>query len=231
MRKILFKLILLIIFIFILIKLTNLIFPKYLDKKLDEFLKEKKMGKTVEMKITSPISNILKGKIDLEIKAKNIKVKDLNLEYVKTKFKDISIDLPEFFKRRKIKIKSIKAEDVEIKITEEDLQDYLRKEKGFENFEVELTPENAKVSGKVNFLGLDLDVSISGKFEIVENDKLRFKGGKIKISKYTLPAHLTEEIIKKTKPEVDLSEMKIPINLKEIKIKEGYLEIKAEIKT
>lgn len=187
-------------------------------------MKEKKFSEKVETKLTSSFSQLLKDKISLEMKTKN-----LDLESVKAKFKNIDIELPEFFKRRKIEIKSIKAEDVEIKIAEEDLEKYLTREKGFENFKVDLEPNIVKISGKIDFLGLKLDVSVCGNFEIVEKEKIRFRGKKIKISNYTLPANFTEEILKNIKPEVDLSSLNIPLNLKEIKIRRGYLQIRANI--
>jgi hypothetical protein len=211
------------------VKIFNIFFPKYLNKKIESFLKKEKFAEKVETKINSSISNLLKGKIDLEIKAKNLKVKDLNLKSLKGKFKEINFDFPEFFRKREIKIKSIKAEDVEIKITEEDLESYLNKEDSFKNFKLSLEPDIARISGKVNFLGRDLDVVILGKFEISEKQKIKFKGKQIKISKYILPSNLTQEIMGKISPEVDLKSLKIPLNLKKIKIKKGYLQIEASI--
>lgn len=228
MRRFLFKLIILLFVIGGLYILSEVFLPDLIGRKISKIIKGKEeVASSVETKVSShPALKIALGRLDkVSIKIKELNTAGLKLKDVKTKLKAVSFDLPGYLRHRKIRVKSIKASDLEIKISESDLNEYLHREKDFRSFKARLTPGKVILKGEVDVLQAPLDVSLEGDFVIEEKNRLRFVGRKLRVSGKRLPDYITRQVIEKTNPIIDLSLLNLPLSLKRVIIGEGYIKI------
>jgi len=228
MRRFLFKIIILLLVIGGLYILSEVFLPDLIGRKISKIIKGKEGVKSsVETKVSShPALKIALGRLDkVSIKIKELNTAGLKLKDVKTKLKAVSFDLPDYLRHQKIRVKSIKASDLEIKISESDLNEYLQRGKDFRDFKARLVPGKVILKGEVEVLGAPLDVSLEGDFVIEEESRMRFVGRKLRVSGRKLPDFITRQVIEKTNPVVDFSFLDLPLSLKRVIIGEGYIKL------
>lgn len=237
MRKFFLRIFLLLIIVVIIVLVVEITVPSFINTFINKKIKEmvfhrEDISQMLKTKIKStPNFKMLLGKIDdLEIKGKDIKIGGLNLQEIKGKLSDVSIDMPSFLSSRKIKINRIETSQIQMEIKEEDLQDYLRQNKDFKDMKIKLKEGEVEIFAEVEILGVKFPATVEGAFRI-EKNLIIFAGEKLKLKGRELPDDLTKSVLKKVKPVIDLSPFSLPLIIKDVGIKEGKMIVKGIIKS
>lgn len=210
--------------------LTAYALPNLLGGKLASYIQKATLAREVGAKISvSPPYKMFLGKIDqVKIHIKDMKFKALNVQDIKAKADSVKFNLKEFLKGNKVKIEKLSASDVEIKINEKDLTKYFQ-EQGMPDMVVQLRPSGAVISDKLEVLGRQMPVSISGNFVLSDSSRLKFQGNKISLGSRSLPSSISRRLLRELTPEVSVDSLGAPVRLKNLTMGDGSLTISGEI--
>jgi len=138
----------------------------------------------------------------------------------------LTIDMDGVRYNKKHEIKSIDNAVFNATVLEPAINHFIRSGEGKKyNMTSKLTDGKIEVRFVPKVLGVHVPVSITGRPEIVNGNKINFVADKASLAKVPLPALVVNKILAKTNPIVDMSTMKIPVTLSSLTIKPGSLAV------
>jgi len=141
-------------------------------------------------------------------------------------FQDVQLDTTKLFRETKIDTISVCNIDMDVIITESDLNTYLidkaRKIKVDEP-RVEIATGQISLSGSAKYSLVKVKFWASGNFEVRDSKQIWFHARKMKLNSMTMPRAFVGSIIKRINPVLNLEKFPFRLNLKEIRIEKGAL--------
>lgn len=122
-------------------------------------------------------------------------------------------------------LKSVDSTDIRATIAEGAMNHYIEESRGSSDLSLTLEADKILVHFKPTIRGYGVPLTISGKAEIVGGDKVNFKADAASLGRLPVPAYVVNKGLDLLNPVIDLSVMKFPVTLKEIRIVKGAAEV------
>lgn len=176
---------------------------------------------------TFPALAVALGRIDLlRIDARNVTVGGLRVQRLFLDARHADIDMGAVLRGGRLGLGRVRRSDVTVILTEDDLNAYLRSRDGIlKAFGIHLRPGVATVTGRVNTLGIKLDITLDGRFVVDGGTRLRYVVDRFKVGGAVVPEVIKEELMKRVDLSVDVAGLPIPVVLREVNVQDGVVYV------
>ncbi|MGM0501208.1 MAG: DUF2993 domain-containing protein [Bacillota bacterium] len=217
-----------VILVIVLIASTEVLLPNYVGNRLENSLKaEVDSYHQLNLEVDSfPALKLLVAAADeVKVTGQDIVVEDLKLEQLKAEF-------------RNLKLKEIAGEwetvrgentELEIIITEKDINRYLiTKEElaAFERIKLDITPQQVILNGIITLFSAEVNLQLTGNFTVVDAQKIVFNSEQLAVENFLVSTSSIQQLKEKLQFELDLTELPLPLEVKEVELAKDRLIIK-----
>lgn len=235
LRKVFSLLLGLVLILLLLVGAAQFLLLPHLDGMLSDAVRREFMlppSSTVEIGFGSAIETY-QGKVDsFRVVANEAKLEGLLIEDVRLDATGIEFNLPKTLITGDAELSRVDYANLSFRVSEEALEDrWARtlKRRGITDVEVDLQGEQLQVSGLVDLKLTRIRVTATGNFEI-DGRKVRLAATEIDVGGTKLGVGEFKEFFSKTirAPLLDLGELKMGVNVKQLEARNGYLLVEAE---
>lgn len=205
----------------------QLLLPMMFARQLKKGLEDQLRANTVEVEVDSfPAFKVFGGQIDkLNIQGQQLVTKkNLEIEQVKAEFTNLR------FKKQDQEWVVTEGQNpfLQLTLTEKAVNDYLAtlpEMKLFEKFQVDLTTDQAVIRGVINFFSTQIQVQLSGDFQVADQEEIIFTSNKLAVENVVVPQEVIDRLKQKLQVELDLTTLPLPLEVTEVKISKDKLEV------
>lgn len=175
------------------------------------------------VKVSGPSEPMLRGKIKhLHIEGDEVQIApSLTVDHLIVDMDDVEADVA------KKQIRRVRQTIFEAHISEDSVNRYMVTTRAAsKDLRVSFGKGTVTVTVYPSFLGIDTEFRITGRPEIVQGSKVRFIADRAMLAKIPVPSFLVNKVLDHVNPVLDLSEMKFPVVLSGMTVKEGAIVIK-----
>ena len=117
-----------------------------------------------------------------------------------------------------------KNTDLSVNISEDSLNKYVNdKYSSFNNFKVNLEPENVHLAGHMDFLDARIKVQLSGKLTLADINEIAFEPGKFSVEEVDIPVSLLKKFVRDLGFTLDLNQYNIPLMVEDLRVSNDQL--------
>ncbi|ACL70391.1 LmeA family phospholipid-binding protein [Halothermothrix orenii] len=204
------------IFLLVLLVVTQVFLPGLAEKKIKEAFKQRVDGVEslrVNLGAFPALKLVIKRADWVEVRGTNLIVNNLPVTSFKSYIEDVRVTDGE--------IRGSNT-DLNIKITEEDINKFIQKNyPSLNNFTIKLLPGQVFMSGKVGFI----NIKLTGKFQVAKVNRVSFVPTGIQIEELQLSSEAIAEVINDKEFSFDFRGLGLPVKVEEVLIKSGEVEI------
>lgn len=200
--------------------LGELFLPSYVEREVERHLRgqvREADGLEIEA-ISFPALKLLFTRADrVFLEADRLDLEGLILRSVDLRYSDVSINSGR-----------LKGENdyIYLEISEESINSYVAENYSrLKNFQLNFTPENVYMEGRLNLLGNEIEVKLSGNLVLRPEDIIAFVPGDLQIDEYRVSEGLIRNISGELDFSFDLNKLRIPLSPEEIRIREGEVHV------
>lgn len=164
---------------------------------------------------------ILKGKIErLEINGTDVRVDP------KLTIRQLYVDMRGVrFNVKTHALKSVEDTSVNAVIAEQAVNHYIGEARGDTTLTVRLEPGKIIAHFVPKVVGVSVPIAVSGTPKIVGGDKVNFEADSAALGRLPVPAPVVNKALDLLNPVLDLSTMKLPVTLREIRLERGQVRV------
>ncbi|MDP2872281.1 MAG: DUF2993 domain-containing protein [Bacillota bacterium] len=182
-----------------------------------------------------PALRLLIGRVDkLTIESRQVKTATLTIDSIAVTVEDIAVNLRSLLTRSGLSVTRNARVGAVIRISEASLRRYvLDNVEGFSDPAVKISADKVAVVGYIRFANRPLLVSVEGRFVAGSGQRVDFVVDRMSMDTEPVPPRLTAAVISALGgPElfIDLERFPVPLELREVKLQEGWLVIEASTK-
>lgn len=222
-----FRIIAAVLIALLLVGLTEVFLPSFLEKRLEKALRQNLPGvKYLRVDIQArPALVTLLGKFHtVEIDAKDFVIRDLPVEAFLLKGRQIRLEPVALYREGRVTIQQAEDLRLTVLLTQAGMNEYFWKHVDpAKRFHIELAPERARLVGGVLLLGRKIDVALNGVFEIRDHTRIAFLPEEFKVEKTVIPRFLLDALLGDRQLVLDLSGLPVPIVIDGVRVEEGQL--------
>ncbi|MFW5999544.1 MAG: DUF2993 domain-containing protein [Halanaerobiaceae bacterium] len=200
--------------------LGELFLPAYVEREVERHLRgqvREADGLEIEA-ISFPALKLLFTRADrVFLEADRLDLEGLILRSVDLRYSDVSINSGR-----------LKGENdyIYLEISEESINSYVAENYSrLKNFQLNFTPENVYMEGRINLLGNEIEVKLTGNLVLQPEDIIAFVPGDLQIDEYRVSEELIRNMAGKLDFSFDLNKLRIPLSPEEIRIREGEVHV------
>ncbi len=192
----------------------------------DQLAKEFDQSQELEVEVSAfPSFKILFGNLDrLEFNAEQLEIDGILLTDVKAEFRAVKVDNS----NDKWEIKRANNTELDFKLSQTNLYNYLRTRNEFDifsEFKLDFLPtQGLFLAGEIKFIDTFF-IQLLGEFEVANNEEIRFVVTELSVEDYRFETELIKPVRDRLTFRLDFSKLPIPLDIKQIEIKEDYLNI------
>lgn len=153
-------------------------------------------------------------------------VDGLILDKAEIDFEDVQLDTTKLIREEKIDPVNVKSINMDVIITEKDLNDFLAvkaQSLKVRNPKVNLNPGKMQLSGSAKYGIVRVNFWAEGGFSVKDSKEVWFHPHKMKLNSMTMPRAFVGSLVKRINPVLNLDKFPFRLNLSEIKIEKGAL--------
>lgn len=207
---------------------SQFLLPRYTAQQLRKSVGEEvDEYKTLEIEINSwpALKLLVKAADQVQIRADEITIDKLRLAELRAKFKNLQLQ------EKNGEWQAIKGENTEldILITEADLNNYLRAQKEldiFEKIKLDITPQQVILKGLISIFNAQVRLQLTGDFTVIKDKKIIFSSDKLAVENFLISTSSIEQLKEKLQFELDLTELPLPLDVREVELAKDQLKIK-----
>ncbi len=205
----------------------QLLLPMMFARQLKKGLEDQLRANSVQVKVDSfPAFELFGGQVDnLNIQGQQLMTKkNLEIEQVKAEFTNLRFQKQD----QQWVVTEGQNPFLQLTLTEEAVNDYLAtlpEMKLFEKFQVDLTTDQAVIRGVINFFSTQIQVQLSGDFQVAEQEKIIFTSNKLAVENVVVPQEVIDRLKRKLQVELDLTTLPLPLEVKEVQVSDDRLEV------
>ncbi|MFW5985080.1 MAG: DUF2993 domain-containing protein [Halanaerobiaceae bacterium] len=217
--KIIYWLVIIFLLVFIVLQLA---LPPYISRDVEKHITDNSQEvNNLEVETRAfPAWKYFYSRADRgSIKADLIKVDGLELREVDSHYRDLYLGSDYI---------SGENTDLHILITEESLNQYIQGHyPELERVQITLQPEQILITGYVTILETEVQIRLSGSFEVRDPDVVVFKPEDIKVEKLLIPQQIIEDFFSEQEFgfAFSLEELNFPLQIEEIVISENEVRL------
>lgn len=121
---------------------------------------------------------------------------------------------------------SVSGSELVIHLTETALNDYLRRQHPSSQPVVRLNNGTVTLKGTLRFLGVPTPIETEGRLEIVGKRRIEFRADQVRLAIDPVPGIGREYIEKQLNPLIDVTRLKLPLQLDSIHIRSGRIVVR-----
>ncbi len=179
-----------------------------------------------------PALRLLLGRVDkLTVESQQVKTATLTIDSIAVTVEDIGINLRGLLSKSGLEVTRNARIGTVIRISEANLRRYvLDNVEGFTDPAVKVFADKVAVVGYIRFANRPFLVSVEGRFVAGSGSRVDFVVDKMSMDTEPVPPRLTAAVISALGgPElfIDLGRFPVPLELREVKMREGWLVIEA----
>lgn len=205
---------------------TQFFLPSYTAEQIANSIKaEVDNYQTVDVKVKSvpALKLLLKSADEVQVQGQNIVIDRLQLASLQAHFKNLKVQ--EEQERQVIAGENTK---LYILLREKALNDYLRTKEEldiFNRIKVDITPQQVILNGAISILDAEVNLQLTGDFVVVKDKKIVFQSDKLAVENFLISTSSIEQLKDKLQFELDLRELPLPLDVRQVKLKSDELEI------
>ncbi|HNV68314.1 MAG TPA: DUF2993 domain-containing protein [Candidatus Ozemobacteraceae bacterium] len=150
----------------------------------------------------------------------------LVVEDAEFEFLDVLLDINKLLREDKIDTVTVKSINMNVRITEADLNAFLRqkaKKIKVDNPKAELKADSITVSGSTKYGFMKVVFWATGNFSVHQAREIYFYARKVKVNGMTMPRGFVGSLVKQINPIMNLDKFPFQLNLQQIRIEPGLL--------
>ena len=221
----------LIIFFLIILLVTavlEIFLPTYYEGRIEKSVKDNVQEYDyLEVDVdTDPAILLLMGRVEYGyIKTTGIRLDEIRIESIEALYHNLR------FINTTEGLKAVEGQNTSFKavLTEKDLNDFLRERYDqFQDLNINLSSSGVTLDLKEEIFGKLVKLTLTGNFQFADEETVRFTPQDLKVQDIEVPKLLLTRIIKAVEFELDLEQLPLPLNLKDIETEEDKLIIEGE---
>jgi uncharacterized protein YpmS len=183
-------------------------------------------AETIEVNVSAfPIYEILWGQVDkVTISGQGLVADGLRYEELEAVFKNLKVNN----QAGEWLVTEGENPSLYLKVNEDDLNQYLSTHPElqiFKQFKVDLTSNQVLITGLVRFLSTDINLQLSGNFEVGSNEQIIFNSEKLAVEDVVIPTQMVEQLKNKLQFKLDLKRLPLPVDVKQVEVNKDRLEV------
>ncbi|MCK8828117.1 DUF2993 domain-containing protein [Natroniella acetigena] len=207
---------------------SQLILPRIFSTRLESSLSQELDDyEQLDVTISSfPAIKLLAGRVDqLEIKANGLVSEQLTLERLEGSYSDLKLVKGQ---DEQWQVSQGENTELEIELTDQDLNHYLATRPELDildAFRIDLTSDQMVMVGKLSFFNTELSLQLTGKFSVYDHQTLIFNSDKLAVDRVVISTDVIEQLKDKLGFKISLANFPLPLELTEVKVEEGSLQL------
>lgn len=172
--------------------------------------------------VDGSLGGMMDGRLrELQIEGKRVQLApELIVNDLQVEMKGVDFD------RKKNQLRSVDSTQFQADFTEDVIQRYLEKNHpGIEGLRVRLYQDEIRIQARPAVLGVSTGVTVSGKLAVRNGDKVDFVPSQIVVQGIPSPKPVTNFVMSKVNPVLDIAHFNFPAKLTDIKIQSGKLVV------
>ena len=221
------KKIILILVIIILLS-TQFFLPRYtanqlkasLQEEVDDYQKLK-----IEIASWPALELLFKAADQVQVSAQSITIDQLRITDLRAGFENLRLQK----KEGEWQAVQGKNTDLNMVITENDLNKYLRTQEEldiFKKIKLDITPQQVILNGVISIFNAEVTLQLTGDFRVVKDKKVIFSSDKLAVENFLISTSSIEQLKEKLQFELDLRELPLPLDVRKVELKKDLLVIK-----
>lgn len=203
--------------------------PRMIEDQLATGIRES-MGpaERVNVEIAAfPALQLLTGRVQrLSVDVREADLDGLKVEAFLVDAHNLVVDAQKLRRGEGFEVRAADSLQVSAVIAESDLNSFFwAKLDPSQVFHIELRPNAACLRGSVRLLGRSIDLTVNGRFEVVQPTQVNFVVDDMLVQNTNLPRLLLDSLARRWAIQIDLSGSAIPLEIKDVRVGEGRLFI------
>jgi hypothetical protein len=124
------------------------------------------------------------------------------------------------------KLTAVKNTVFEAIVSEASLNNLIEKDHPNSDLKIELYQNKVVAKLSPSLLGVDIPISVTGRLEVVEYNKINFVADKASVVRLPVPAFAVNKVLSQMNPVFDLQNLRFPVKLRGLTIGNGWISIK-----
>jgi|GEM_PF-2091893 len=216
------------VIILILLVISQIFLPNYFSSQLEIGLKQQfDSSQHLDAKVKSfPALLMLVGVFEaVELEGKGLVVDGLKVDELEAEFIDVKLE-PKSKESSSWKITKGENKRLKLSFNKSDLEQYLAKQLGsIEDLRLALGPKETILAGAFNLFGNQIDLKLSGSFELEKNKRLAFAPKNLMVANLMVPEEVVQRLMQEVNFSLDLTQLPIPLKVEEVKVERDKLII------
>jgi len=221
------KKVILILIVVVLVAL-QVFLPRYTAQQLkNSLIEEVDDYQALQINVDSwpSLKLLVKAADKVQIRAETITIDQLRLTDLRAEFKNLQLQ------EKNGAWQAVQGANTELQmlITEADLNNYLRAQEEldiFEKVKLDITPQQVILNGVISIFNAQVRLQLTGEFTVIKDKKIIFASDKLAVENFLISTSSIEQLKEKLQFELDLTELPLPLDVREVELAKDQLKIK-----